>query len=148
MKTTKTNIVEDLGKTISILIKKFNLLERNEKVCYGVTIPQSCTLDALLRLGKPSMKELSREIGVAVSTMTRILNVLVRDGYVKRENNNKDRRIVFVDLTVKGKKLAHKLNDCQESYLATVLNRIPENKQAIVHESLTLIMSTFEQEDC
>ncbi|TET07758.1 MarR family transcriptional regulator [Candidatus Aerophobetes bacterium] len=135
----------DFSLLISQLIRKLNLLERDEKVCLGVTISQCYTIETLARKDKLSMKELSQEMGVAVSTMTRILDVLVRDGLAKRENNPKDRRSVYVQLTAKGKNLASKLKGCTEDYLRAIFERIPNKKQEEIIESLDILLKAIEQ---
>jgi len=135
----------DFSLLISQLIRKLNLLERDEKVCLGVTISQCYTIETLARKDKLSMKELSQEMGVAVSTMTRILDILVRDTLAKRENNPKDRRSVCVQLTAKGKDIASKLKCCAEDYLRVIFERIPGAKQEKVIEALNILLKAVEQ---
>jgi len=135
----------DFSLLISQLIRKLNLLERDEKVCLGVTISQCYTIETLARKDKLSMKELSQEMGVAVSTMTRILDILVRDALAKRENNPKDRRSVCVQLTAKGKDIASKLKCCAEGYLKTIFDKIPGAKQEKVIEALNILLKAVEQ---
>lgn len=129
---------------ISQLVRKFNLLERDEKVCFGVTIPQCLTLETISSKGKLSMKALSLEMGVAISTMTRILDVMARDGLVRRENSPNDRRRVYVELTAKGKTIALKLKQCSQDYLRSIFNKLPKNKQVNINEALKCLLAAFE----
>ncbi len=130
---------------VSRLVRKLSLLERDEKVCFGVTISQCYAVETLSQNGKLSMKELSREMGVAVSTMTRILDVMVRDGFAKRENDPKDRRLVCVELTTKGRNLAAKLKRCGEDYLGTIFDKIPTSRRERVTKSLKFLLNAVEQ---
>lgn len=138
-------LFNDFFLLISQLVRKLNLLERDEKVCFGVTIPQCCTIETLARKDRLPMKELSQEMGVAASTMTRILDVMVRDGLAKRENNPKDRRSVCVQLTAKGKDLASKLKCCSEDYLKTIFDKIPDREQEKAIEALNIFLRAVEQ---
>ncbi len=58
----------------------------------------------------PTMGELSRALDVPLSTATRIVDWLVRAGYVERLHDPEDRRVVRVALTRTGRELV-KLGD-------------------------------------
>ena len=94
---------------IGRLIRSLSLLERDQKNCCGTTMSQCYTIETLAQGGGLSMHELSKDMGVTMSTMTRVIDVLVRDGVVARGSNPEDRRKVCVELTAKGKDLARKL---------------------------------------
>jgi DNA-binding MarR family transcriptional regulator len=49
-----------------------------------------------------TLTQLRKEMHVAAPTITGIVNRLERDGYLKRHQDKKDRRIVHVVLTIKG----------------------------------------------
>ncbi len=53
--------------------------------------------------GPISMGELSRDLEVPLSTATRTMDWLVNNGYAQRLPDPKDRRVVRVELTTKGK---------------------------------------------
>ena len=82
---------------------------------------------------------------LAASTMTRILDVLVRDGLVKRETDPRDRRSVLIELTEKGKGIALKLKKCTEEYLRAVFNNIPNDMQGDMVESLRILLRAIER---
>jgi DNA-binding MarR family transcriptional regulator len=56
------------------------------------------------------MGELSEELGVPLSTATRIVDWFVEGGYARREPDAKDRRIVRVTLTQTGKELFQEMD--------------------------------------
>ena len=138
--------LNDFLELLTQLIRKFNLVERDEKVCYNVTLSQCYTIETLARKGKLAMKELTQEMGVAISTMTRILDVLVRDGLVKRKEAPADRRMVYVELTNQGQELAVKLKQCADNYLGAILAKIPKSKQQQVIESLRILIYAINQQ--
>lgn len=124
---------------IETLIKKLNLLNRDQKICCGITMTQCYTIETLSQKGMLTMNKLSREMGVTQSTMTRIINVLVRDDMAERKGNTKDRRQVFIELTNKGKKLSVKLKQCTEGYSKQVLNELPVKKRNNIISSLKIL---------
>ncbi len=55
-------------------------------------------------LGKPqSMSVVAKKLNITIGTLTTSINRLVKKGYVERNRNPKDRRIVEINLTNKGK---------------------------------------------
>ncbi len=142
----KTNESSDtrFAALMSRLIRRLNLLNRDQKVCYGLTLPQCGAVETLNRKGMLPMKELSREMGVTISTMTRVIDILVRDGIVTRKENPDDRRKVCIDLTENGLTLASKLQKCSLDYSREILNLVPEVKQKKVLESLELLNRAIE----
>lgn len=127
------------------IIRKLNLLNKDQKVCYGLTIPQCYTVETLGQKGKLTMNELSSELGTAISTVTRVVDLLVRDGIVGRSENPKDRRKVCIELTEKGRELEQKLKKCSEDNAREILNAIPKEKRENILESLELLNQAVEQ---
>ena len=70
--------------------------------------------EALYRNRSLTMRELSQEMCVPLSTATRIVSLCVDDGIVQRFSDPKDRRKVGVSLTDMGRKL-HRAFDNQVS---------------------------------
>jgi len=133
-----------LPALIGNLIRQLNLLNRDQKVCYGVTLSQCYVLETLGVKGKLTMNELSQEQGVTLSTMTRVVDVLVRDNIVIRDTIPGDRRKVFIDLTEKGKELAEKLRICTEEFVWKLMEKIPEEKREQVMDSMELLSKAIE----
>ena len=142
----KTNESADtrFAASMSRLIRRLNLLNRDQKVCYGLTLPQCGAVETLYRRGKLPMKDLSQEMGVTISTMTRVIDILVRDGIVTRKENPDDRRKVCIGLTGNGRMLALKLQKCSLDYSREILNLIPLGEQILVLNSLELLNRAIE----
>ncbi|MFC1856371.1 MarR family winged helix-turn-helix transcriptional regulator [Thermodesulfobacteriota bacterium] len=136
----------DFTLLISELIRKFKVLERDEKACFDITVSQRCTLSILNSCGPLTMKELSREMGVVVSTMTRVLDIMVRDGLVRRESSKRDRRVVRVKLTKKGRILADKLKKSYEDYFSSIFDEIPEGQKDEAISTLKTLIESFDNQ--
>jgi len=148
MKTYESNDVEiEFASLMSRLIRRLNLLNRDQKICYGLTLPQCGAVETLNQKGMLPMKELSQEMGVTISTMTRVIDILVRDGVVTRKENPDDRRKVCIHLTENGRVLASKLQKCSLDYSKEILNRIPEGERKKVLESLERLNRAIESMD-
>jgi DNA-binding MarR family transcriptional regulator len=71
-----------------------------------LTGPQLTVVKMLEQIGELSLSELSERIRAQNSTVTGIIDRMEREGLVTRERSKEDRRVVFIRLTSKGKRLA------------------------------------------
>ena len=76
---------------------------------YGITGPQLWALKIIYQNGSLSLGELSQKMYLHPSTISGVIDRLEKKGYVLRSRNQKDRRIVKVVLTPKGRNLAQKV---------------------------------------
>jgi DNA-binding MarR family transcriptional regulator len=73
---------------------------------YGLTGSQLLVLNMLGPKGRVSLSDLSERIRAKNSTVTGIIDRMERDGVVVRRRSEEDRRVVYIELTAKGRKLA------------------------------------------
>lgn len=74
-----------------------------------LTGPQLTVVKLLEQIGDLSLSELSERIRAQNSTVTGIIDRMEREGLVTRERSKEDRRVVYIRLTTKGKKLAEEI---------------------------------------
>ena len=139
-----------LAIVMSRFIQRIIILDRNEKACHGVTLSQHYMIDALYRKNILTMNELSKELNLAMSTSTRIIDILVRDGIVSRHPSESDRRKVNITLTEKGREIAEKLNACTQQFWANILNAIPDEKKKQISANMKMMLNALDaaQESC
>ena len=133
-------------ETCDLLFKTINLfrfMERDEKVCFEWTVHQCYIMISLLDKGKLTMKQLSKEMDLTTSTMTRNIDKLVTVGCVNRISDKDDKRRVYVKLSDQGKKTATSLRDAQKKFFSKMLEDIPVSTRKQIVKSLeTLIKSS------
>ncbi len=132
---------------MSRFVQKIMAMDRAEKYCYGVTLSQAYVIDSLQRNEILSMNELSQEMGLATSTLTRVVDVLVRDEIVCRNANEQDRRKVCTCLTDKGKDLAKKLHACSEQFWSKIFSVLPDEIKKQVPGNLAALLQAIENAD-
>jgi DNA-binding MarR family transcriptional regulator len=71
-----------------------------------LTGPQLTVVKMLEQIGDLSLSELSERIRAQNSTVTGIIDRMEREGLVVRERSKEDRRVVYIRLTPKGRRLA------------------------------------------
>ncbi len=82
--------------------------------------------------GNLTMGALARSVGLSVSSMTVIIDSLEQEGYVSRDRSTKDRRVIQLRLTAKGKRLYHQGRDAQVRFANVVLSMLSRKEQEIL----------------
>jgi MarR family transcriptional regulator, organic hydroperoxide resistance regulator len=137
--------VEEVGTLVQKLVRIFQLFERDQIKVHGFTTSQCYALIELYKAGSLTMNELSERMNLNTSTMTRIMDNLVRDKYVERDRDEADRRIVVVRLTEKGKEATGKLNDTVIDYYRQIIANIPEGQMEEILKSVEILLKAFEK---
>ncbi len=120
-----TQQAQQLHQALTQLVKKYQFRDRNDICCYGISVSQCYTLEALGEHGTSTMQTLAQHLHLAVSTVTRVVDNLVEKGLVERHMSARDRRVCQVALTPDGVDLLHKLQGELIAREQTVLQRIP-----------------------
>jgi len=143
----KTRTDARLAVVISQHFRKLLQIDRKETACHGVSLSQHYVIDALQRKNELTMKKLSNEVGLTMSTLTRIVDGLVRKGYITRYPGKQDRRKVCVILTENGKLLAEELKRCSKAFWAKVLESIPDEKKREIIQGFKLLNEALDSTD-
>lgn len=135
-----------LRETLALAYRRLGALQRGEKRCFGVTLPQCLMLELLHQEGRLPARELADRLGLDASTVTRLVDVLARDGLVRRSRDaGGDRRRVYVSLAARGRALAAKLLACSDDYCERILARIPGDRREDVLHALRLLVDALDE---
>ena len=99
MKTQLPAQAKRLHQALTHLVQKYQFRDRNDICCYGISVSQCHTLEALGEHGTQTMHALAEHLHLAVSTVTRVVDQLVEKGLAERHTGEKDRRVCEVALT-------------------------------------------------
>jgi DNA-binding MarR family transcriptional regulator len=138
---------ERFARVLSSIARRVSRLRSAEVCCGGLTPEQFETLRALEASTDPSMGRLSTALGVDLSTMSRNVSVLQREGYVERTRHPDDSRVVTVALTRKGANALETLRCDEKDVMAKLFNRIPAASRATALQALELVQTALEPED-
>lgn len=137
--------IEDVSVTVQRLVRVFQMFERDQIKIFNFTSTQCYTLLALLELKQLTMQDLADKMNLNASTMTRIVDKLVKDKLISRDRHESDRRIVVVKLTETGEEAAKKLDSSLGDYYLRILENLPENQISEVLASVELLLAAFEK---
>jgi DNA-binding MarR family transcriptional regulator len=135
--------VDEVGEMVQKLVRMFQLFERDQIKVHGFTSSQCYSLIEIFKSGSLTMNELSDRMNLDTSTMTRVVDKLVRDELIKRKKDEADGRIVLVALTEKGKEAATMLNSSVTKYYKKIISSIPEGTVDEVLRAVSVLLEAF-----
>jgi MarR family transcriptional regulator, organic hydroperoxide resistance regulator len=136
---------EEVGTMVQKLVRVMQIFERDQIKPFGFTTSQCYVLVELKKFNNLTMNELSERMNLNTSTMTRIINNLVRDGYIQRLRDEGDRRIVIVKLTEEGIIAAQSLEESIMDYYRKIVSNLPNGQVEDVLKSVELLINAFEK---
>ena len=128
------------------LYRRLGAMQRDEICCEGVTVSQCYTLQILHDDGEMTAGELAEVLGNDASSVTRAIDVLVRNGSVERVRpEGGDRRRVILRLTKSGRALARKLLACGDQLFEKILQRFVPKERPMVFRALRALLDVLER---
>ena len=106
---------------------------------YGITVDQWTVLKNLNKAANVSQKELAKLCGKDQPTLTRIIDLLVKKGYVERTQHENDRRSFVVHLSERGQRKVDQL----EPNVHEIRMKAWENLDETDFEDLQRILNTI-----
>ncbi|MCE0722581.1 MarR family winged helix-turn-helix transcriptional regulator [Legionella resiliens] len=138
-KITAAQQSEQRSKSIILALRKImqqmDYHSRRLNKCYGITVPQIVCLYEIYENGRVTISALSKKIYLSMSTIVGVIDRLEEKQFVNRTRDIHDRRIIYIDITGKGKEFVS-----AAPYL--LHNRLNENLQVLtVEEQIALANS-------
>ncbi|AMA73196.1 MULTISPECIES: MarR family winged helix-turn-helix transcriptional regulator [Aneurinibacillus] len=102
-----TRLLEELEEIFRVLSRKINSnLHKNTES--GLTGSQALLLEILETQGPKRVSDLANELNITLPSVTGLSDRLIAGGYVERKRSEKDRRIVLLEITEKGRETLQK----------------------------------------
>ena len=110
----------------------------------GVTMPQALALHMLHGAGgRLAARDLGRECHMLASTITGVIDRLESAGHVRRERDQRDRRVVWVTLTDAGRELVDQLPTFSDE-MGRLLGALPAKELEQMRDSLRRVLTAAE----
>jgi DNA-binding MarR family transcriptional regulator len=91
------------------IVREFAKREDNDLTRGKISCSQMVALDYLLHHNRVPMAEMAKVLSIKTSSASILIDRLIREKMLKRERDNKDRRVVWVSITPKGKKVVKQI---------------------------------------
>jgi DNA-binding MarR family transcriptional regulator len=127
------------AELLSHLAREVTLRQASDVCCGSLTLEQFQTMRALNASGPLSIGSLSTQLRVDLSTMSRNVTVLERNGYLLRARSAEDGRVVHVKLTPKGKRALETLRCEERDIFIDVYESLPATERPTVLKALEFL---------
>ena len=145
--------MEGYDTLYEVLVKLFNeIIEIEEKAIIteefkDITNNDMHVIEAIGVQEPRNMSSIARAMDVTVGTLTIAMNSLVKKGYVTRTRSEKDRRVVFIALTEKGKKAYDHHQRFHREMIDAVLSDLTEEETQVLARALENLLKFFREKE-
>ncbi len=110
-----------------------------------LTVAQLKSLFFVSNEGNTNIGKLATALGVTPANVTGIVERLVQQGLLSRDENPEDRRMMVLRTTEKGRALINDLRERQMSRLSGILDNLNEDELSKVAQGLSLLLGACER---
>ena len=128
----------EFGELLKAFLLDLQSLFRYRVTKRDLTLPQILLLSSVSSEGT-DMSTLSKQMGVDNSTMTRLIGILIRNGWVEKFKGENDKRVVYVKITVKGEIIRQEIDNKINDFGLEIINTIDPEDRNDIRESLTTL---------
>lgn len=130
MKMSLQEFADRINDIVPIMIKEFAKHQVNELSKGKITLPQFLILGFLEKSGEAKMSDIAHFMAVSTAAMTGTIDRLVKYGYVIRDSEPEDRRVIKIKITPKGRNIIKKINYQRRQMIIDIFGRISENDRS------------------
>ena len=128
----------EFGELLKAFLLDLQSLFRYRVTNTDLTLPQILLLSSISSEGT-DMSSLSKQMGVDNSTMTRLIGILIRNGWVEKFKGENDKRVVYVKITVKGEIIRQEIDNKINDFGLEIINTINPEDRNDIRETLTTL---------
>lgn len=123
------------------IMQQMDFHSRRLNKCYGLTVPQIACLYEIYENGIMTLSSLSKKVYLSMSTLVGVIDRLEEKELVLRTRDRKDRRIIYIDITEKGKDFVRAAPYLLHNRLNESLRSLDEKEQIILANSINLLVN-------
>jgi DNA-binding MarR family transcriptional regulator len=135
-KRTATELDRDaeaLQAAVADLVRVYQFRDRDRICCHDVSVTQCYALETLVEHGPMRLSALAERLFLDKSTTSRVVNALVRKGYVEQRPDATDGRATTLSATRQGQRLCARIGaDLVEQQKALLRDLDPEIRAGVV----------------
>ena len=134
-----TEIIEKFSRLIAIL--EDQVMDQPE--FKSITMRQFYYLDIIRTLESPTVTEITHQLNITKPTATIAINKLEEMELVKKTQSENDRRIFYIELTSKGKKINKAHDRCHQTIVKNLVSSLTEKDTMQFTRILSQILHSF-----
>jgi len=142
--------LEQRSKNIMLALRKImqqmDHHSRKLNKCYGLTIPQIICLYEIYEHGMMTISTLSRKVYSSMSTLVGVIDRLEEKEFVHRARDKKDRRVIYIGLSEKGKEFVSASPYLLHNRLHENLQTLTDTEQKALADSINLLVNLLKDD--
>ncbi len=111
--------------------------------CANVTLAQCVVLLEIDENGRLTMGQLAAQVRLDNSTLSRTIDGLVGNKLVERLREDRDRRVVWIQLTAGGNAACRSIHLENDEHCRRVFDKIPASKRGTVIRNFEILVQAF-----
>lgn len=137
-----TNIEKHLRKVDYIIRKEGREILSD----FNITVPQFTALQILINQGNMTIGELSQKMALACSTITDLIDRMEKTELVARSRDEKDKRVVRVDVLPKGYSILEEVLNKRIEFLDSKLSGLSYEEKESLDKGLNSLYQAMKGE--
>lgn len=142
-----SEFVNELNKIMPEIMRGFMRKQENELLKGKITLPQFLILDFLNKKVEVKMTDIAHFLEVSTPCATNMVDRLVKQGYLLRIYDLKDRRIIRIRLTSKGASLVEKINAQRNQRTTEIFSKLSSYERSTYLKILKRIRDIISQKE-
>ena len=135
-----------LQEQIVAFIRAFGLHRPEQTPCgEPVSVAEAHALLELSHCSLLTQNALAHRLRLEKSTVSRLVGILERKGWITRARSAHDRRALELDLTDAGQHVAAQLARARQAKFARLLSALPESRRPMVIEALGVLVEALHE---
>ena len=128
--------IQPIRQAARQLVRELHLLDG--RYCIkGFTFSECHLITELEAMGQATASELSERLVLEKSTMSRLVNGLLEQGYIRSDQDTADKRRRLLSLTAKGRSGADRINQYANDQVLGALGYVADAEQEAIVDGLT-----------
>ena len=124
---------EALQAAVADLVRVYQFRDRDRICCHDVSVTQCYALETLVAHGPMRLSALAERLFLDKSTTSRVVNTLVRKGYVEQRADATDGRAMLISATRQGQRLCTRItSDLVDQQKQLLEDLAPEIRAGVV----------------
>jgi len=128
-KEAKSELAVNIWTKLSRTYEYFRNSQARSLYLHNLTGPQFNVLEVLYNHGTMSLKKISERLSVSGANITCVVDNLEKDGLVRRIPSKEDRRVIFAEITPKGKQKTEKVFPIHINNVTAIVDTLSESEQ-------------------
>jgi DNA-binding MarR family transcriptional regulator len=147
MQISRDVAISEIMQSLRRIFKAIQDYSHEVSIRFGITGPQLWTLKTMSQDRNLSLSELSKRMYLHPSTITGVIDRLEKRGYVSRDRDREDRRVIKVQLTPKGKRLAKRAPNPVQGKMIYGLRNLGNRRLHAIYNSIRELVEIMEAQN-